>query len=554
MVKKEILVVDDSEINRSMLRLMLEEEYDVIEAENGAEALALIEKEDHIFRLILLDLVMPVMDGFSFLQEFRKRNLQQQLPVIIISGDNSEESLNKAYSLGAADFFTKPFNPSIVSHRVKNVVTLYSHSYKDHLTGCYNRNGFIQVVENYIQKVDDVTDYSMLFFDIKNFKAINSIMGTDGGDYVLKFLSNGIQTSNLNPLFVARLEADHFVGFVEKKKINYANMMEDNGNIIEINGRPMQIRFRMGVAHFDSKGPIVNFIDRAKLALSYIEDEYLKPYAVFDARMAENYVNAAVVNSEFETSLENQEFKVYYQPVMETATGKIASAEALVRWIHPERGFIRPDLFIPALEKDGYISRLDLFVDLTVNNLIKEWKSKGLPTVPVSVNLSWMDFYDADMIRFIMDRLESSPTCSKDIRYEITESSYAALKENRSSILKEMQNLGVSFLMDDFGSGYSSLGMLMNYKFNILKIDMSIIRQLDAKEEVPHIVELIINMCHHLKMKVVAEGVETESQLNFLKGAGCDYIQGYYFSKPLPENEFKEFLAKYQAEDKVVKY
>lgn len=552
MIKKEILVVDDFEINRSMLRLMLENEYDIIEAENGAEALSIIEKEDHIFRLVLLDLVMPVMDGFDFLQELRRRNLQQQLPVIIISGDSTEESLNKAYSLGAADFFTKPFNPSIVSHRVKNVVTLYSHSYKDHLTGCYNRNGFIQVVENYIQKVDDVTDYSMLFFDIKNFKAINSIMGTDGGDYVLKFLSNGIQTSNLNPLFVARLEADHFVCFVEKKKINYVNMMEDNGNIIEINGRPMQIRFRMGVAHFDSKSSVVNFIDRAKLALNYIEDEYLKPYAEFDARMAENYVNAAVVNSEFETSLENQEFKVYYQPVMEAATGKIASAEALVRWIHPERGFIRPDLFIPALEKDGYISRLDLFVDLTVHNLINEWKTNGLPTVPVSVNLSWMDFYDADMIRFIMDRLESSPTCSKDIRYEITESSYAALKENRSNILKEMQNLGVSFLMDDFGSGYSSLGMLMNYKFNILKIDMSIIRQLDVKEEVPHIVELIINMCHHLKMKVVAEGVETETQLNFLKNAGCDYIQGYYFSKPLPENEFKDFLAKYQAEGKIV--
>lgn len=552
MIKKEILVVDDFEINRSMLRLMLENEYDIIEAENGAEALSIIEKEDHIFRLVLLDLVMPVMDGFDFLQELRRRDLQQQLPVIIISGDSTEESLNKAYSLGAADFFTKPFNPSIVSHRVQNVVSMYSHSYKDLLTGCYNRNGFIQVVENYIQKVDDAADYSMLFFDIKNFKAINAIMGTDGGDYVLKFLSSGIQNSSLNPLFVARLEADHFVCLVEKRKINFANIMEDNGSIIEINGRPMQIRFRMGVAHLDSKGPIVNFIDRAKLALNYIEDEYLKPYAEFDARMAENYVNAAVVNSEFETSLENQEFKVYYQPVMEAATGKIASAEALVRWIHPERGFIRPDLFIPALEKDGYISRLDLFVDITVKNLIKEWKSMGMPIVPISVNLSWMDFYDADMIRFIMDHLESNPTSSKDIRYEITESSYAALKENRSNILKEMQNMGVCFLMDDFGSGYSSLGMLMNYKFNILKIDMSIIRQLDVKEEVPHIVELIINMCHHLKMKVVAEGVETETQLNFLKNAGCDYIQGYYFSKPLPENEFKDFLAKYQAEGKIV--
>lgn len=554
MVKKEILIVDDSEINRSMLRLMLEEEYDITEAENGAEAMAIIEKDDHIFRLILLDLVMPVMDGFLFLQELGNHKLDPEIPVIIISGDSSEESLDKAYGLGAVDFFTKPFNPSIVSHRVQNVINLYSHSYRDMLTGCYNRNGFIQIAEKFIQKEEDVTKYSMMFFDIKNFKAINSIMGNSGGDYVLKFISNGIQKSNLNPLFVARLEADHFVCLAEKGLVNYTAMMEENGSLLEFNGHTLQVRFRAGVAHLDIKRPVVEFMDRAKLALNYIEDEYLKPYAEFDGKMAQNYVNAAVVTSEFETSLDNGEFQVYYQPVMETSTGKVASAEALVRWIHPDRGLVRPDLFIPALEKDGYISRLDLFVDMKVNSVIKKWKADGLPVVPISVNLSWMDFYDADMIQLIKDRLENDPNSSKDIRYEITESSYAALKENRSIILREMRRLGAQLLMDDFGTGYSSLGMLMHYQFNILKIDMSIVRQLEVNAEVPHIVELIINMSHHLKMKVVAEGVETESQLNFLKNAGCDYIQGYYFSKPLPEEEFKAFLAKHLAEDKILTY
>lgn len=551
MLKSEILIVDDSEINRSMLRLMLQEEYEVTEAENGAEALALIEKGDHIFRLILLDLVMPVMDGFTFLTELQKQK-QLQIPVIIISGDSSEESLDKSYGLGAVDFFTKPFNPSIVNHRVQNVISLYSHGYRDVLTGCYTRNGFIQVCENYIQKVEDPSIYSIIFYDLKNFKAINSIFGTAGGDLALKYTSQGIQKSNLAPLFVARLEADHFVCLAETNRIDISAMMEENGAIVEFNGRPMQIRFRMGVAHIDSKAPIAGYMDRAKLALSYIEDEYLKPYAIFDEKMSENYVNAAVVATDFETSLEKNEFKVYYQPVMEASTGKIASAEALIRWIHPERGFVRPDLFIPVLEKDGYISKLDLFVDLKVHSVMNDWKNQGLPTVPVSVNLSWMDFYDADMIRFILDRLETNQAAPGQVRYEITESSFAALKENRDGVLKEMQSLGAWLLMDDFGSGYSSLAMLMNYKFNILKIDMSIVRKLEEKPEVPHIVELIINMCHHLGMKVVAEGVETESQLNFLKNAGCDYIQGYYFSKPLPEAEFKEFLAKCRAEGNIV--
>lgn len=554
MLKNEILIVDDSEINRTMLRLMLEDEYEVSEAANGAEALAIIEKGDHIFRLILLDLVMPVMDGFGFLQGLQERKLQQQLPVIIISGDSSEESLDKAYGLGAVDFFTKPFNPSIVNHRVQNVISLYAHSYRDPLTGCYNRSGFIQVAENFLEKTEDTTKYSVVIYDLKNFKAINSLVGTDGGDYILKFVSKGLQNCNLNPLFVGRLDADHFICLVETSRIDYEAMMEENGNILEIKGRPLQIRFRMGVAKVDSKGPIAGFIDRAKLALDFIDDEYLKPYAEFDDKMAENYVNAAVVTSEFETSLENNEFKVYYQPIMEAATGKIASAEALIRWIHPERGFVRPDLFIPVLEKDGYISKLDLFVDLKVNGLIKEWKEQGLPTVPVSVNLSWMDFYDYDFIQFILNRLETTKHAPGTVRYEITESSFAALKGNRGDVLKQMQQLGAWLLMDDFGSGYSSLAMLMNYKFDVLKIDMSIVRQLEIKPEVKHIVELIINMCHHLGMKVVAEGVETESQLNMLKEAECDYIQGYYFSKPLPEADFKEFLAKHKAEGKIVEY
>lgn len=554
MVKNEILIVDDSEINRSMLRLVLEDEYDVTEAENGAEALAILEKGDHIFRLILLDLVMPVMDGFAFLQELRDRKLQQHLPVIIISGDTSEESLDKAYELGAVDFFAKPSNPSIVNHRVQNVISLYAHSYRDILTGCYNRSGFIQVAENFLERAEDVSKYSVVFYDLKNFKATNSLMGISGGDTILKYVSNGILHSELSPIFVARLEADHFICLAESDRIDYDAMMRENGSIINVNGKPLQIRFRMGVAKIDSIAPIAGFVDRAKLALNYIEDEYLKPYAEFDGKMAENYVNAAVVTSEFETSLENNEFKVYYQPVMETATGKIASAEALIRWIHPKRGFVRPDLFIPVLEKDGYISKLDLFVDLKVSSLVKEWKEQGLPVVPISVNLSWMDFYDADMIQFILERLESSKSIPGFIRYEITESSFAALKENRGEVLREMQNLGAWLLMDDFGSGYSSLAMLMNYKFNILKIDMSIVRKLEEKPEVPHIVELIINMCHHLGMKVVAEGVETESQLNMLKKAECDYIQGYYFSKPLPETEFKEFLARCKAENKIVVY
>lgn len=551
MVKNEILIVDDSKINREMLRLILEDEYDIVEASNGQEAIDIIEKGDHVFRLVLLDLVMPVLNGYETLQEFNKRGWQHKLPVIIISGDSTDEALSRAYDLGAADFFAKPYNPQIVLRRVMNVIASREYSYRDLLTGAYNRSGFLQMANNFLQKCEDRTKYAVMFFDVKNFKAINSVLGTEGGDAVLKQTYRGMSGAGLEPIFVSRFEADHFVCLVEADKIDIDAMMHENNQVLDWTGRSMQFRFRTGISYIDSDGDVINFVDRAKLSLSYIEDEYLKPYAIFDDKMANNYINAASVTSEFDTSMANEEFKVYYQPIMEAATGKIASAEALIRWIHPVRGFVRPDLFIPVLEKDGFISKLDLFVDRKVNQIMRRWHDQGLPTVPVSVNLSWMDFYDQDMIQNILDHVAQRVTAPGSVRYEITESSFAALKENRGDVLSALREQGAWLLMDDFGSGYSSLGMLMHYKFDILKIDMSFVRQLENNPDVKHIVKMIIDMCHLLGMKVVAEGAETETQVNILREDNCDYIQGYYFSKPLPEEDFKQFLAKCKAEGKI---
>lgn len=551
MVKNEILIVDDSEINREMLRLILEDEYDIVEASNGKEAIDIIDSGEHVFRLVLLDLVMPIINGYEALQEFKNRNWQHNLPVIIISGDSTDEALSKAYDLGAADFFAKPYNPQIVLRRVMNVIASREYAYRDLLTGSFNRTGFLQMTNNFLQKCPDRTKYSIMFFDVKNFKAINSLLGTEGGDAVLKQMYKGMSSAELEPIFISRFEADHFVCLVEKDKINISKMMRENNQNLEWNGHNMQFRFRTGICHIDNDSDITSFVDRAKLSLSYIDDEYLKPYAIFDDRMANNYINAASVTSEFDASMANNEFKVYYQPIMEIATGKIASAEALIRWIHPERGFVRPDLFIPALEKDGFISKLDLFVDRTVNQVMQSWKIQGLPTVPVSINLSWMDFYDQDMINNILEQVAQRVTTPGSVRYEITESSFAALKENRGEVLSALREKGAWLLMDDFGSGYSSLGMLMNYKFDVLKIDMSFVRQLEKNPDVKHIIKMIIDMCHLLGMKVVAEGAETETQVNILREDNCDYIQGYYFSKPLPEEEFKLFLAKCKNEGKI---
>lgn len=296
----------------------------------------------------------------------------------------------------------------------------------------------------------------------------------------------------------------------------------------------------------DEPMKISSMIDRAKLAKKYITDEYVQPYMIYDDSMQAAYVDKAKLTGELQEGIEQEQFKIYYQPVIDTNTGKIASAEALIRWIHPEKGFISPGLFIPAIEEDGHISELDFYVLKKVWQFINERYEKNKFIVPVSVNLSWMDFYDEAMMETIIKEIDQFKEVGREYMtcFEITETSYAAIRENRSDILESFRIRNTKILLDDFGSGFSSFGMLQDYDFDILKIDMSFIRKIEENPKTKSIVRNIIGMAHEMDIETVAEGVETEEQVRFLKQSGCDYIQGYYYSRPLPEDEFIEFLEK----------
>ena len=304
-----------------------------------------------------------------------------------------------------------------------------------------------------------------------------------------------------------------------------------------------RIYSRCGIFYVEEGDMAVSgMIDRAKLAKEYITDEYVKPYAVFDKSMRIAYVDKAKLASELEDALINNEFKVYFQPVVNPVTGKLASAEALVRWQHPDKGFISPALFVPALEKNGYISKLDMYVFKHVRQFLEERYEQGLPIVPVSTNLSWMDFYDEDMMNWIVNDMCEYTKPKWLVRFEITETSYTAIEANRNKILEKLREYGATILMDDFGSGYSSFGLLQDYNFDILKIDMQFTRQVETNPKTRIILHSIIEMAHSLGIKVIAEGAETDAQVDFLKENHCDYIQGYYYSKPVPMEEFVKML------------
>lgn len=424
-------------------------------------------------------------------------------------------------------------------------------SEKDVLTGGYNRRGFIRITERLLNEVPDRTKYAVLFFNVKNFKAVNELFGVESGDVVLQNIFRTLTHSKLSPVITARVESDHFVCLVENKNLDFEELTSVCDNKFVKDGKCMNLIIRCGIFYVEEKPmKISGMIDRAKLAKRYITDEYVQPYMVYDHSMQVAYIDKAKLAGELQEGIAKEQFKVYYQPVIDTKTGKIASAEALIRWIHPDKGFISPALFIPALEENGHISELDFYVLKKVWQFINDRCENNKFVVPISVNLSWMDFYDEIMMEKILKEIDRFRENGREhmARFEITETSYAAIRENRSGILESLRIKNAKILLDDFGSGFSSFGMLQDYDFDILKIDMSFIRKIGENPKTKSIVHSIIGMAHEIGIKTVAEGVETEEQVSFLRQSGCDYIQGYYYSKPLPEEEFVEFLEKADAE------
>ena len=423
-------------------------------------------------------------------------------------------------------------------------------SEKDVLTGGYNRRGFIRITERLLNEVPDRTKYAVLFFNVKNFKAVNELFGVESGDVVLQNIFRTLTHSKLSPVITARVESDHFVCLVENKNLDFEELTSVCDNKFVKDGKCMNLIIRCGIFYVEEKPmKISGMIDRAKLAKRYITDEYVQPYMVYDHSMQVAYIDKAKLAGELQEGIAKEQFKVYYQPVIDTKTGKIASAEALIRWIHPDKGFISPALFIPVLEENGHISELDFYVLKKVWQFINDRCENNKFVVPISVNLSWMDFYDEIMMEKILKEMDRFRENGREhmARFEITETSYAAIRENRSGILESLRIKNAKILLDDFGSGFSSFGMLQDYDFDILKIDMSFIRKIGENPKTKSIVHSIIGMAHEIGIKTVAEGVETEEQVSFLRQSGCDYIQGYYYSKPLPEEEFVEFLEKADA-------
>lgn len=419
---------------------------------------------------------------------------------------------------------------------------LLEHEYYDTLTDSCSRKGFIRDTELLFQHANP-TDYAMVLFDLRNFKALNDIFGIKCGDEILKFIFNTLRESWIKPVVSSRLDADCFLFLTKKTNLNN-NRLESLLEQQWKNGsRNVHLHLRCGVYLIDDTSiDVSHMIDRTILANETVDSQEQGSVAIFDSAMHNAYVNQAEILSSFQSSLKNGNIKVYFQPIVRTQDGKPSSAEALIRWHHPELGLISPADFIPALEKNGLISELDHYVLKQVYQFQKSMQELHQKYIPVSINLSRQDFYNDDLMNDIFLLSNKSGLMQGAVNYEVTETSVAILKQSCFFYLSLFQKNGSKILLDDFGTGFSSLGMLGRYPLDVIKIDKSFIDRIETQPIARSIVASIIEMCHKAGLATVAKGVENLQQNDFLKDCHCDYIQGYFYAKPMDADRFREYL------------
>ena len=547
--KRLILVADDEFINREILGIQLEADYEVIFAENGQEALDQARQYRDDLSLVLLDLMMPVKSGREVLEEMREDPALKHIPVIVLTADHDAEI--ESLHLGANDFIPKPYNEEIVRARVQKAIELsedraiIQHTERDPLTGLYNLEYFYGYVEQYDQHHKEV-ETDAIVVDVNHFHMINERFGNAYGDEILRRIGERIrETVAEADGIVCRRGGDTFMVYCPHGK-DYKEILE-NASIGLTEGETVnsRIRLRLGVYEkVDKSMQVQQRFDRAKLAADTVRGSLTRTIGMYDNTLHERELYAEQLIDDFHTAIEEKQFKVYYQPKFDIRpkSPALTSAEALVRWQHPKLGMISPGVFIPLFEHNGLIQDLDAYVWRETAAQVRDWKERLGFSVPVSVNVSRIDMYDPELLPRLRQLLQKHDLSPDDLFLEITESAYTQDSEQIIETVNSLREIGFKIEMDDFGTGYSSLNMISTLPIDALKLDMQFVRSAFKDQKDTRMLEVIIDIANHLSVPVIAEGVETEEQMLALKDLGCDIVQGYYFSRPVPSAEFETFL------------
>ncbi len=550
-VKRRVLVVDDEMINREILGNILHADYDVVYAGNGQQAIDILKSDSGSFSLILLDLLMPVLSGARVLDICRSDPELSGIPIIVMTQE--EEAEVTSIRAGADDFIKKPYNmPEVILARCERIIDLYEKknlidsAQADPLTGLYSNDFFFEYIRQFEQYNDAPMD--AIVMDIEHFHLINEIYGRGEGDRILKKIAHLIGDELKDSFGIAcRCSADTFYIYhscSEDYSAFTERMIMEMGSV---SLSPARIRIRIGInKNVDKSDTCEQWFDHAKLACDGLRRDYTRQVAYYDSALHDRQIYHERLIQDIDSSIENNDFVVFYQPKYGISGDRpvLRSAEALIRWKHPTLGMISPGDFIPLFESNGLVQKLDRFVWEEAASQIAKWKKQYDFTLPVSVNVSRIDIYDPDLEGRLQAILEKNDLISSELLLEITESAYSDNASRLIEVVNELRKKGFKIEMDDFGSGYSSLNMLTTIPIDVLKMDMQFVRYMLKDEKSLKLCELVMDISRFLNVPVVAEGVEEQAQYDMLKSMGCQIIQGYYFSKPLPAEEFNALIEK----------
>lgn len=555
----KIMVVDDQPFNIKLIEgILRHQKYEVFTAENGKQALTML--ESCLPDLILLDVMMPEMDGYQVTRAIKRDSKYQHIPIILLTALDDRDSRLKGLELGAEDFLTKPIDQQELMARVRNLLKLkrlsdvlrYNNQLLeqfDSLTHLPNRESFQREISLKINEgPPKKKDFSVILLQLENMKFINESLGRQYGEIVLGEMAERLSQQCQNHHFLARLGDDTFGIMTEI--LNPALIETLIQTIQQALKKPILLTnveiimtVACGIAFYSKDGSDVSTLIRhGELALEQAKQQGRSETQYYQPQMDADSYQKLTVESELSRALERNEMQLYYQPQVDLDSGMITGAEALIRWHHPIKGVLSPYFFIPIAEETRLILPIGKWVFLEAVRHIKARRGNKLFKFPISINISPLQFQQLDLKNDIEVHLKEAQIGNGQLKFELTETATFQNIDETTKKLNSLRDLEVKIILDDFGTGYSSLVYLKTLPLSCLKIDLQFVQKLPEDKNSLAIVKAIIQLAQNLDLEVVAEGVETKEQLECLKKLGCHFGQGYYFAKPIANDEFEKLI------------
>ncbi len=586
-----VLVVDDVADNRDILsRRLVRRGFEVTEAVGGKDALVKISESS--FDIVLLDIMMPDLNGNEVLKRIRKQYSNTELPVIMVTAKSQSENVVDSLDNGADDYITKPVDFNVAMARITNQLKkksaaeadsrktknfeetaqflnrtldqrneelnleserrqiseekLHYMAFHDSLTGLLNRQGFRDILSHAFDKMPTTNvEPALLFVDLDAFKSVNDAYGHEIGDKLLSLVADRLSELVGPDISVCRLGGDEFAIVTQfedqpAKSMKIAEQIVEQMNLpFTVEGKSLTIGASCGVARasqFDKD--LDGLIKAADLAMYHAKSNGRCGAVLFENRMFEEQEERRALEIDLHHAIQNSEFEVFYQPLINVESNEISGFEALVRWPHKTRGIMSPDAFIPLVEEMGLITELGNWVLRSACQEATKWPSN----INIAVNLSPNQFKNDSLLATLVNVLASTGLNPNRLELEITESALLDTENRTIKTLESIQELGVRISMDDFGTGYSTLSYLQDFTFDKIKIDKCFVQGMEENESDDAIIEAIVKLSKSIGMGTTAEGIETDSQLKCVMERGCTEGQGYLFSRPLTSDDATKFI------------